>query len=323
MKRLLFFLLPVLLFSAQGDVPVEPFGEGPWLTGPLLAPSGEVIQGGHFNIEPYIYAIATNGLYNNNWHGKSIPTLWSISPEVIVQIGINDWMDFQFTPSFFWNYRQGAAHWELGTLSAQFDFQLHHDSYPHKTWIPSIRFTIQETAPLGKYRNLNPKALRTDIGSNGSWTTSFQLNVSRLIHIRGIHFLNTRLATTFSYAAPVHVKGFNAYGGGYGTNGTVYPPLNLNMDLGLEYTLTQNWALALDVVGSWSSSSRFSGNPGTLPGNLPAPIIQSAAIQYSTAPAIEYNWSENIGIIFGPWLTFAGKNSTKFYSIVAAFNYYN
>ncbi len=45
--------------------------------------------------------------------------------------------------------------------------------------------------------------------------------------------------------------------------------------------------------------------------------------QFSIAPAIEYNWNANIGIIFGSWFTLAGKNSTQFTSGVFAFNYYN
>jgi hypothetical protein len=44
--------------------------------------------------------------------------------------------------------------------------------------------------------------------------------------------------------------------------------------------------------------------------------------QYSLAPAIEYNWSQNIGLIGGVWFTVAGQNISQFNSIVIALNYY-
>jgi hypothetical protein len=44
--------------------------------------------------------------------------------------------------------------------------------------------------------------------------------------------------------------------------------------------------------------------------------------QWSVAPAIEYNWSKNVGLIVGSWFSFAGRNSVRFISGVAALNIY-
>jgi hypothetical protein len=44
--------------------------------------------------------------------------------------------------------------------------------------------------------------------------------------------------------------------------------------------------------------------------------------QYSLAPAIEYNWNIDLGVISGVWFTFAGKNAEAFASWVTALNYY-
>jgi hypothetical protein len=52
--------------------PIEPPEIGPWLTGPLITGSGYIIPKGHYNIEPYIYAIDTHGVYNNKWNTSSI-----------------------------------------------------------------------------------------------------------------------------------------------------------------------------------------------------------------------------------------------------------
>jgi hypothetical protein len=82
-------------------------------------------------------------------------------------------------------------------------------------------------------------------------------------------------------------------------------------------------------VGQFNSKTRFRGNPGidqsaSADSNaslLAATNEREASIQYSLAPAIEYNWSEKLGLIAGCWLTIAGKNSRKFTSGVIALNY--
>ena len=61
------------------------------------------------------------------------------------------------------------------------------------------------------------------------------------------------------------------------------------------------------MVGSWAGKTRFKGK--TLVPNTAPP-----AAQFSLAPAIEYNWSSDIGIIFGPWFTIAGRNAVQLVS---------
>ncbi len=325
MIRKLFFLsvLPLGLFALEGDLPDHGVIPAPWFTGPLLAPSGNVIQAPHYNVEPYIYVFAYTGVYMNNWKTKSAKTLWSINPQIPLEFGITKWLDFQFTPSWFWNYRDSQANWAIGDFVMQFDFQLHQDQIPHKSWLPSVRFTLMESVPLGKYRNLNPDKLGTDVGGSGSWITTFQFVFSKLLHVTGRHFFNTRLALSLDVPAPVHVKGFNVYGGGYRTNETVYPGLNYEIDWAFEYNLTRNWAVACDFVGSWTATTTSDRrHVGTFDGD---PIFSSrpANIRYSMAPAIEYNWNDDLGIIFGSWFTLAGKNTSKFSSIVIALNYFH
>ena len=88
-----------------------------------------------------------------------------------------------------------------------------------KTWIPSMKFSIRETCPTGKYRNLSPEKGPVEVGGLGSWSTSFIFVAGRLIHLSGAHYLTVRFNAAYTIFAPVHVKGFNTYGGGYGTNG--------------------------------------------------------------------------------------------------------
>ncbi len=175
---------------------------------------------------------------------------------------------------------------------------------------------IKEVIPCGKYKNLNENKLGTDSVGGGSWQTAFALVWGNLLYIGKGHFFNSRLALQYTLPAPTNVKNLNAYGGDIGTKGTVYPAQNFSVDYGLELTLTQNWVFAMDIVGAWTGKARFKGDST-------APNTRPASAQFSLAPAIEYNWSANIGIIFGPWFTIAGRNSAKFESGIFAFNYYH
>ncbi|OGN65008.1 MAG: hypothetical protein A3E80_00705 [Chlamydiae bacterium RIFCSPHIGHO2_12_FULL_49_9] len=319
---LLVAVLPVLLLADKTALPVEPLVPDPWLTGPLLAASSVTIPAGHYNIEPYLYATANTGFYNSNWGVNSRKTLWQFSLQPALQFGLTPWMDFQFNPTLNYAVSGGAQDWTLGDMPVLFDFQLYKRNVPTTDWVTAVKLFLKETFPMGKYQKLNRRENGTDAGGEGSFQSAIGLIWGNLIHFGGVHFLSSRLSLQYTIPAPVRVQGLNVYGGGHGTNGTVYPAQNFEIDWGLESTLTQNWALALDLVASWSGRVRFKGNPGTNPNGTTATVGQGSSAQFSLAPAIEYNWSDDLGLIAGAWFTVAGRNSTQFASAIVAFNYY-
>ncbi len=326
-KRFLIFLvLPLLLFS-EGKVFYSQINESvipPWLTGPLIAPTAHVVPLGHYNIEPYIFAAAFTGTYSSEWDVVKFPTFWNSFLQVPTMIGLASWLDVLITPTVNWNYSQHQAAWTVGDLLFGFDAQLYHST--QNSWAPFVKLTLKEILPIGKYRNLNPKKLYTDEGGEGSWMTGLGLVIGNLYHIKSVYYFNYRLALNYFLPAPVHLKGFNFYGGGYGTDLRFFPASNFEADLGIEVTLAQTWALALDVIGYWSGKGHYTGkrrgvDASGKPASLNARWLRSQA-QFSLAPAIEYNWNENIGVIAGAWFSFAGRNTLAFTSGVIAVNYY-
>lgn len=294
--------------------------ELPWFTGPLLAPSGHVIPVGHYNIEPYLFANVATGVYDSHWKGHNTTNFYNINTEVPVQIGIFDRCDVTFTPQFSWNHTDGASHWVYNDMPFGLDYQIFYDTADK--WPPAVKLALKANAPLGKYQKLNPNDEGTDIGGSGSWLPGVGLDFSRLFHFTGVHFLAARLALTYIFPTAVHVKGFNAYGGGDGTHGKVYPGQIFSADLGLEYTLARRWALALDVLYVHANHTRFSGQKGTTDG-VPNSVGGPSSEQLSLAPAIEYNWNGNYGIIAGVWFSVAGRNTAEFINGVIAFNIYH
>ncbi|MGB7978023.1 MAG: hypothetical protein WCF19_02550 [Chlamydiales bacterium] len=288
----------------------------PWFTGPLLAPSALTIPFGHYNIEPYIYGLANTGAYDGHWQPVKKENFWNNYFQTLLAFGVNNWADFQCNPTLFYNYSDSSAKWALGDMPIAFDFQLYHPTRTLTEWNVAVKLTLKETLPLGKYRNLDPKKRLTDVGGMGSWQTAASLVVGNMFYLGRSHFLTWRTSFQYTWPAPVYVKNLNVYGGEKGTRGTVYPAQNFQIDSAIEVNLTQHWAFAMDIVGAWSGKTRFKGKTAALNAAPPG-------AQFSLAPAIEYNFNANIGIIFGPWFTLGGRNAIEFASGVFAFNYYN
>lgn len=309
-------LLPSLCF-ADGAVPSP---SEPWLTGPLIIPAGTVVPKGQIEIQTYLYMTATNALYDNYWQPHALAhNFYSLLGQVIVFFGITEWMDFQLTPQSFYNFTKGQSSVHFGDLPAGFDFQL----YPAttKSWVPGVKFTLREIFPTGKYQKLNPHKKGTDVSGAGSFATNVGLEFYKVYHLYKHHFLSAALYLGYIYSAPVHVKGFNAYGGGHHTRGKVYPGNNYQTILSFEFTLNQNWVLALDNVYVHMDKNRFKGHAGLLDGGVAASVKNPSSEQFSFAPAIEYNFSNTLGIIAGAWVTGWGRNAIQFRSGVISLDY--
>lgn len=292
----------------------------PWFVGPLLTPSAHVVPNGHMNYEPYLYGSTKFGNYNAHWQTQDLKdNVYQIYTQHPFQFGMPARMDFTFIPQFGWNYTDGAGEWVVNDMSFGFDYQLY---YRHPdSWYPSVKLALRGNFPLGKYQKLNPKKLGQDIGGSGSWAPSIAINMSRLVWFGGTQFLSLRWSVGYTFPTPVHVKGFNAYGGGHHTHGTAWPGQNLQVLFGLEYSLTKRWAFAFDFDYSHTNKTRFSGHRGKTNG-VPNILGSPSSEQFSIAPALEYNWSAYVGMIAGVWFTVGGRNTSEFAQGIVAVNIY-
>ncbi len=321
MRTSIFFLL--LMFSrlqavqvpAKHLFPDHSTIASPWFTGPLLAPSAANVPRGHVNFEPYIFARADSGHYDNDWKSVKEPTSWTNFFQPSVQMGVNNILEIDLIPTLFYNYNHGTSKWVYGDMLLAFAFQLFLTKRPVTEWNTALRLEVWGTIPFGQYQRLDPKKKGTDIGGQGSWRPGATLNWGNLFYLGGGHFATWRLDFIYTCSTPVRVHGLSTFGGEERTVGTVYTPHHFIIDTAVEISVTQNWVLVMEAVGDWKSKRRFKGI-------TTAPVKEPAGIVYSLAPALEYNWNANIGLIFGAWFSVSGKNSPQFASAVIAFNYF-
>ena len=282
----------------------------PWYSGPIVAGSSTMMPPGMFNLQPYIYGVDNYGFYNS----ESDPVhnrhpLWQLQFQPVIQVGILSWMDISTAPTMTSNFKNGQSYTGLADIPLVLGFSL----LKQGVWVPGIKFTINETFPIGKYQHLSVKKEGTDSTGGGSWVTSFTLRFGKVLFWWTRHPLNTRLYLGYNIPKSVRVRSLNTYGGGYGTEGKVRPGNSFTADLGLEWSLTQRWALATDVIYTCQARTKFNGNPGIDPATgKPASVGSGSSYSFQLAPGIEYNWSDSLAAIGGIWFTPYGRNSGEF-----------
>lgn len=291
----------------------------PWFTGPLLAPSSSAVEAGHAIIQPYVFYTRQSARYDDHWKAHAVPNFFTTTAQLVTIIGLTENMDIQLAPQAAYNHTDGKNSGQFGDLPVGFDFQVRRDD--GKSWKPSIKFTVREIFPTGRYERLDPSYV--DIGGTGSYVTQATLVFHKLVQVKDMHYLSMRFGTTYSYFAPVSVRGFNAFGGSVDSRGKVRPGSTFSAIFSFEYSFDQRWAFAMDTLYYHTNRDHFSGTGGFIvpppdfvtPG-IPAVVGTPSSELISFAPAIEYNFTKDFGLLGGVWFTAWGRNSPKFFSFV-------
>jgi len=283
----------------------------PWYTGPLQTPGATMMAPGWGNIQPYLYVTDNYARFNSHRHSQNLPShLVSLNPTTTLQFGVTSSMDISLGLQGFanWQYHQHGG--GLGDTNISVGFPVCFQSLH----VPAIRFVIKEIFPTGKFEHLNSDGLNLSATGGGSYQTQFSLNMSKIMFWDYLHPMNFRLSFSYTLPTCVSVRGFNNYGGGFGTHAKVHPGNIFNADMGLEVSLTQRWVFATDLVYTATNRTTYSGYAGVTADGEPASIGGGFNDNLSLAPAFEYNWNENLGALAGFWFSVYGRNSLNFLS---------
>ncbi len=289
----------------------------PWYTGPLITPSASMVPPGEAMIQPYIFFTDNFAVFNDHRKIVSAPNVFGIKVQpILLEIGITPSLDTTLTMGAVENWSRGKTGGGILDTSIALGFKVNDESL----YVPKMKFTVSQLFPTGSYQHLSSNGLNLSATGVGAWQTTFTWALGKLLFWDTLHPFNTRLALNYTLSTPVRVHGFNAYGGGHGTRGTVHPGNIFTADLGLELSINQPWVVALDVVYTYTNKTSFHGKPGKLSNGSPASVGSGYSDQLSLAPAVEYNFNANMGILWGVWFPVYGRNSTDFVS--AIFSWY-
>jgi hypothetical protein len=260
-----------------------------WWTGPLLAPSAATLPQGHFLVEPILYDVMSP-------HADSFGSL------TYVNYGLIDRLTVGVIPTFgFQSAGTGlsSTHVGAGDLTVQAQWRL--TQFDPDSGVPTMSINVQETLPTGKSDRLGDHP--GDGLGGGTYTTTLGWYAQTYFWMPNGRILRTRLDIADAFSRSASIQDVSVYGTGAGFHGRVKPGDVQSVDLAFEYSLTRNWVLALDLLYKHSENTRVSGQVAPAAGSAAQAqaisIDSGASVSFAVAPAVEYNFNANIGLLLG------------------------
>lgn len=274
-----------------------------WWTGPMLANSAHTMPQGHMLIESYLYD-AISGQAN------------SVNSLTYLLYGVTDRLTLGLVPTAGYNSVRGgpdSSGVQLGDTQLRAQFGL--TSLDAARGIPDLAIALIETVPTGRYDRLGTR--RSNGFGNGAYTTALAFYSQMVFWMPNGRLLRTRLDLSQSISRQTSVEDESVYGTGMGFRGHARPGNAFSADAAFEYSLTRSWVLALDVIYNHGNEAIARGTQ-----NGQSIVLNSGTSDsLGFAPAVEYSWTPNIGVLAGVRIIPKGHNTPASVTPAIAINY--
>ncbi len=251
----------------------------------MLAPSGAALPAGRLLVEPYLYD-------GTSAHGASYGSL------TYIVYGLADKLSVGAIPVVSFNTGHDEASTagpRLGDLTLQAQYQL--TRYSVGNWLPTSSLVIQESFPTGKFDRLEGKV--NEGTGTGAYTTTLALFSQMYFWLPNGRILRARLDLSRGISRRATVQDNSVYGTSNGFRGYVAPGKYFLVDAAAEYSLTRKWVVALDIIYRRSGDTRVTGYDGSSMMPLAYRNTLRSYPFFGFAPALEYNWHPNFGVLLG------------------------
>ena len=291
-----------ILALGLGTARAETIGIDPYYTGSLLSPSPAAPKQGLFAFEPYVLYTTSPGTFSPRGGLSPVANeATAVQTFTLMKYGITDNLSIEALPQSSWNFsKQG---FDSGSEFSDFPVELEYlvTRQDKRTGKPSVTLSAGIVFPTGKYQNLFN-------GFDGSGTGTYRLRVGALAQslLFGESEHPVRIRAYASGVIPLSnasVQGFSTFGTDGQFNGTGYVGATGAVGTSVEYSVTQKLVFALDVVYGFSASNVVVGRElnGTIANSRSGP-----SDNLQIAPAIEYSFNDNFGLIAGCAIGVAG-----------------
>ncbi len=290
------FALCVSAASAQ-DTSARQSRDDAWWTGPMLANSADTLPRGHVLVEPYVYDVQTRG---NDGFGSRAYVLY----------GLTDNLTVGAIPIIGYNAVHGGPNSSgIGAGDQILQAQYRLTRFREGGWLPTIALQWQLTVPTGRYQRL---ARAADGMGGGAWANTLGLNAQTYFWMPTGRILRMRLNATWTFAGHATLHGTSSYGTGPSFQGRAMPGDAYYLGVSAEYSLTRRWVLALDLTYSRGEPTRIVGEDA-VPGLPPMPVDTRSprSEAFGFAPAVEYNFNANVGVLLGVRVIPGGHHVTR------------
>ena len=280
-----------------------------WWTGPMIAPSPGALPPGHFLIEPYFYDVREG-------RANSYGTL------TYILYGLIDGLTVGASPTAGFNIPGGGPSSSgigLGDVSGIVHKRL--TQFHPGSWFPATAFNVSETFPTGRYDRLGART--SDGFGSGVYTTTLSLYTQTYFWLPNGRILRMRVNVSQAFSSTALVRGVSVYGTDAAFRGTAAPGAESEADVSWEYSLTRTWVLALELNNRYRSRTRVRGTEigaDSAGAGVPVRLDAQAADAFAIAPAVEYSWTPNIGVLLALRVIPPGHNTSRSITPVVAIN---
>ena len=257
-------------------------------TGPMLASNAETLPKGHFYTEPYFFDVIVSGDHHPGSSG-------------FYQYGLLSNLTVGLQPNFATATNSLGRGMTIGDFKLLSQLRLTHFTPEHR--IPTVAVVLNEVLPTGKDDRL--RSGQEGHGS-GSFATEIGLNVQHYFLLGNGRLLRARINLLHSLPYGADVSGRSVYGTNDGFRGHVRPGARTTVIGAVEYSLSREWVLALDLITESTNRTRLDGRYGS------GPLVRQTfpSTWYAGfAPAVEYNWSDRTGVLLGVWINPKGHHT--------------
>jgi hypothetical protein len=289
-----------------------------WWTGPMLAPNASTLPHGHFLIEPYLFDVIRYGRYDHQGDRQSAPRSHDFGSLTYVLYGLSDKLTVGAIPVAGYNTVSGGPSSSGGglgdvTLNAQYRLTLFQEGRS----TPTTSLVVQETLPTGNYQRLDRPS---DAFGSGAYTTTVSLYSQTYFWLGNGRILRTRLDISGGFSSSVNIEDASAYGTEAGFRGHAKPGNSFFVDSSWEYSVTRSWVLAIDFTYRHDANTRLTGYYVQDPTSPAIALDTDSSEAFGLAPAVEYSWKSNLGVLVGVRVIPAGRNTAATITPAVAIN---
>jgi len=251
---------------------------------------------------------------------KSTPHVNGFGSLTYINYGLADRFTVGMIPIFGYNEVSNgpsSAGIGVGDLTVQAQYRLH--LFGENSRIPTMSVAVQETLPTGRYDQLGGRP--SDGFGAGAFTTTLAFYSQTYFWLPNGRILRMRFNVAPAFSRELNVRDVSVYGTAQGFRGHAKPGSSVFVDAAWEYSLTQRWVLALDATYRHQGNTSVSGFYILSSTSSDVQLNSGTSDAFGLAPAIEYNWKRNLGVIVGARIIPAGRNTTATITPAVAVNF--
>jgi len=294
--------------------------EDAWWTGPMLAPSAGTLPRGHILIEPYLFDVARLGHFDRSGSRQDGAHVHGFGSLTYMLYGVTDHMTVGLVPTAFYSVAAEGVNSSgpgLGDLAvlAQYRFT----QFQPCRRLPTLSVNVQETLPTGRFDRLGERP--NDGFGSGAYTTTLSVYAQTYFWMPNGRILRMRLNASQGLSSGATVAGASVYGTGARFLGRAEPGNSFVLDASWEYSATRGLVAALETVYRRDGSTRVVGSDIGEAGMIPVRVESTVSHTLALAPAVEFSWRNNIGVLVGVRVIAAGRNTPFTITPAIAINY--